>query len=160
MAYPDKDDLIEYVYAEARLLDEARYQEWLSLFAEAGIYWMPLEPGQTDSKLVTSLLYEDLFLLKVRIERLSGLRTYSQKPKSRCHHLLQRPFVDEFDASAGCFVVSTPFHYVETRGDEQNLYAAWSRHELALMDGDLKIRLKRVDLVNADAAFGNIQLLL
>ena len=38
------------------------------------------------------------------------------------------------------------------------MYAGWVRHELRLDDGELKIVLKRVDLVNFDAAFGNIQL--
>jgi hypothetical protein len=49
-------------------------------------------------------------------------------------------------------------HYVETRQDRQDLYAAWATHELAVVDGRLRIRVKRVDLVNCDAAFGNIQL--
>jgi len=38
------------------------------------------------------------------------------------------------------------------------LLAAWATHHLAIVDGALKIRLKRVDLVNCDAAFGSIQL--
>ena len=49
-------------------------------------------------------------------------------------------------------------HYVETRLDEQNLYAAWATHTLARRGRRLRIKLKRVDLVNCDAAFGNIQL--
>ena len=31
-------------------------------------------------------------------------------------------------------------------------------YTLAMVDGALKIKLKRVDIVNCDAAFGNIQL--
>lgn len=50
--------------------------------------------------------------------------------------------------------------YVETRLDDQFLLAATARHELVLEDGHLKIKLKRVDLLNSDAAFGNIQLFL
>jgi len=49
-------------------------------------------------------------------------------------------------------------HYVETRLDEQDLYAAWATHTLAMVGGKLKIKLKRVDLVNCDAAFRSIQL--
>ena len=51
-------------------------------------------------------------------------------------------------------------HYVETRQDRQDLYAAWATHDLMVIDGALRIRMKRVDLVNCDAAFGNIQLFL
>ena len=52
----------------------------------------------------------------------------------------------------------TSFHYAETRGDEFTTYAGWARHQLRVEDGELKIVLKRVDLVNFDAPFGNIQL--
>ena len=35
---------------------------------------------------------------------------------------------------------------------------AWVTHDLTLIGGAPRILLKRVDLVNCDAAFGNIQL--
>jgi 3-phenylpropionate/cinnamic acid dioxygenase small subunit len=155
-----RDDLIAFVYREARLLDEQRFDEWLALFAVDGRYWMPLEYGQTDRRLTASLMDEDLFLLRLRVERLKGNRTYSQKPRSRCHHVLQQPQVDVFDPDAGRYVVWTAMHYVETRLDQQDLYAAWATHELVEVEGLLRIQMKRVDLVNCDAAFGSIQLFL
>lgn len=154
-----RDDIIDFIYAEARMLDEGRYSEWLDLWLEDGHYWMPLDYKQTDPHLVTSLLYEDNFMLRLRVERLNGERTFSQKPKSRCHHVIQRPFVDEFDADAGRFVTNTSMHYVETRLDDQFLLALTATHELREVDGKLRIANKRVDLLNSDAAFGNIQLL-
>ena len=152
-----RDDLIDFIYDEVRMLDEGRYDEWLALWLPDGHYWMPLEYGQTDPVNVTSLMYEDLFMLKLRVERLNGERTFSQKPKSRCHHVIQRPFVDEMKDDR--FVTTTFMHYVETRLDEQQLLALTARHDLALVDGKLRIAGKRVDIVNCDAAFRNIQLL-
>lgn len=154
-----REDVIDFVYAEARMLDEGRYDEWLALWLEDGHYWMPLDYKQTDPHLVTSLMYEDLFMLKLRVERLNGARTFSQKPKSRCHHVIQRPFVDVFEPDEGNFWTNTSMHYVETRLDDQILLALTATHELALVDGALRIANKRVDLLNSDAAFGNIQLL-
>jgi 3-phenylpropionate/cinnamic acid dioxygenase small subunit len=151
------NDLAAFVYREARLLDELRYDEWLKLFAEDGRYWMPAEWQQTDPKLQASLMYEDLLLLRIRVERLAGARTFSQKPKSRSQHLLQAPQIDEVNPGENRYRTWTSFHYAETRGDEWTMYAGWARHELRLQDGMLKIVLKRIDLVNFDAAFGNIQ---
>jgi 3-phenylpropionate/cinnamic acid dioxygenase small subunit len=150
--------LTDFVYAEARLLDEQSYDDWLQLFADDGRYWMPLEPGQTDARLHTSLMYEDKLLLRVRVERLSGVRTFSQQPKSRCHHLLQQPTIEMADSVAGRWILRTAFHYVETRRDEQTLFVGWVRHELVAQGDSLRIQLKRVDLVNSDAAFANINL--
>ena len=101
---------------------------------------------------------EDKLLLQVRIERLHGQRTFSQQPGSRCHHLLQTPTVESRDDAAGVYVTRTAFHYVETRRDDQQLFAGWATHTLQATAEGLRIRLKRVDLVNCDAAFGNIQL--
>jgi 3-phenylpropionate/cinnamic acid dioxygenase small subunit len=148
--------LAAFVLHEARLIDEQRFDEWHDLFTEDGRYWMPLEPGQTDPILHNSLFYDDKILLRVRIERLKGAKTYSQKPKSRCHHLMQAPLVERRADSE--FHTWAAFHYVETRLDEQTLYAGWARHILTVIDGQIRIKLKRIDLVNCDSAFGNIQL--
>jgi 3-phenylpropionate/cinnamic acid dioxygenase small subunit len=155
---PTERELIDFVVREARLLDEACYEPWLDLFADDGVYWMPLAPGQTDMRLHASLMLEDKLLLKIRVERLRGPRTFSQQPASRCHHLLQVPTVESRDEAAGVFTTRCAFHYVETRRDEQQLIAGWSTHTLVATPEGLRIRLKRVDLVNCDAAFGNLQL--
>ena len=155
----NREDIIDFIYSEARMLDEGRYDEWLSLWMPDGHYWMPLDYKQTDPHLVTSLLYDDLFMLRLRVERLNGARTFSQKPRSRCHHVIQRPFIDQYDQASGTFVTNTSMHYVETRLDEQFLLALTATHELTIEDNQLRIANKRVDLLNSDAAFGNIQLL-
>lgn len=156
-AFSDRQ-LTDFVYAEARLLDEQRFDDWLKLFTDDAHYWMPLAPGQQDPRLHSSLLYEDKLLLRVRVERLGGARTFSQQPRSRCHHLLQQPSIERADRDAGSYTLRSAFHYVETRLDAQDLYAGWATHELAVVDAVLRIRLKRVDLVNCDAAFGSINL--
>ena len=63
---PSDQQLVDFVLREARLLDQQRWEDWLDLFAEDGHYWMPVEWGQTDPRLTTSLMYEDKLLLRVR----------------------------------------------------------------------------------------------
>ena len=150
--------LVDVVYHEARCIDEQRWDEWLALYTDDAHYWMPLTHGQTDPLLQGSLMYEDKMLLGIRVERLKGRRTFSQEPISRCHHLLQAPSIEMLDAGLGQARLRTAFHYVEPRGDEQQLYAGWASHDLRYQGTDWRIVLKRVDLVNCEAAFGNIQL--
>ena len=160
MSHPSNQQLGDFVLAEAALLDELRFDDWLKLFSADGRYWIPLAHGQTDALLHGSLMYEDPLLLQVRIARLHGARTFSQQPISRCHHLLQQPVVTARDEVAGVYTCRTAFHYVEARRDAQTLYAGWATHTLVWHEQALRIRLKRVDLLNCDAAFGNIQLFL
>jgi 3-phenylpropionate/cinnamic acid dioxygenase small subunit len=158
MPHISERELIDFVLDEAALLDSQRFEEWLGLFDADGRYWMPLSPGQTDARLQTSLMDEDPLLLRIRIERLKGSRTFSEQPRTRCHHLLQTPRVEAMDSANGLYRVKTAFHYVETRLDQQQLFVGWATHDLVHKPEGLRIRLKRVDLVNCDAAFGNISL--
>ena len=155
---PSREALIDFVVREARLLDERAYDAWNALFTDDAFYWIPLVPDQADGIHHTSHLYEDKLLRDLRIERLKSPRAFSQQPPSRCHHLLQAPRVIARDDAAGTYTCRTAFHYVETRVDEQSLFAGWATHELVQVDGALRIRLKRVDLLNCDAALPNIQL--
>lgn len=149
--------LIDFIYREAELIDALQLQDWEALFTDDGHYWMPLTHGQTDPILQGSLMYEDKMLLKIRVERFFGKRTFSQQPHTRSHHLLQAPRIVSRDHAAGRYTLRTAFHFVETRQDDQLLLAAWATHELVVVDGQLRIKLKRVDLVNCDAALPNIQ---
>jgi 3-phenylpropionate/cinnamic acid dioxygenase small subunit len=155
-----EDDPVRFVLREARLIDEKRFDEWYELFTEDAYYWVPLVPGQSDPLSHNSLAYEDKLLLKLRIERLKLPTAYAQKPASRCHHVMQTPEVEKSDPARGEFVTRTPFIYTETRGDESQRYAATAWHTLVNSSAGLRIRLKRVDILNADAALPSIQLFL
>ena len=151
-------DLIDFVVGEARLLDDKRYAEWNALFTDDAIYWVPLEPGQPEGLDYTSHLYEDKLLRELRIARLKSPRAFSQQPPSRCHHLLQVPVVETFDAEGNRFVVRTSFHYTESQGDELQFYVGTFFHHLSFQDGALRMTLKRVNLLNCDAALPAVQL--
>ncbi|MBL6623150.1 MAG: phenylpropionate dioxygenase [Alphaproteobacteria bacterium] len=157
-----KKTIRNFLYVEAELLDNEGHESWLDLLTEDFLYWMPLEYGQTDDRLMTSLMHDDKLLLTVRIERLQGDRTFSQKPRSRCHHLLQRPQI--LSRSKEGITTRTAFHYIETRIDDQMLMAGWAEHQLVAAPKGaaqpLMIRRKTVRLMNPDAAFPNIQLIL
>ena len=117
-----------------------------------------MEWNQKDPLMQQSLMYEDMLLLTIRIERLSGERTFSQKPKSRCHHILQAPKILEINEEDKTCKTRTAFAYTETRGDILERFSGWASHDLKLVDNNIKIDLKRIDLINFDAPFSNIQL--
>jgi 3-phenylpropionate/cinnamic acid dioxygenase small subunit len=153
-----RQQLIDFVVNEAHLLDTRRYEEWNALFTDDAFYWIPLVPDQEDGLNHTSHLYEDKLLRELRIERLKSPRAFSQQPQSRCHHLLQVPVVEQFDAHTNRFVLRTGFHYTESQGDELQFYVGTFFHHLSVQDGALRMTLKRVNLLNCDAALPAVQL--
>jgi 3-phenylpropionate/cinnamic acid dioxygenase small subunit len=150
-------DVQAFVQAEARLLNQARYQDWLALFAEDGRYWVPLGGDtQSESDTHNALANEDRLLLTLRVERLLAGRAHSQQPASRSAHVLQLPQVDACNDHHA--KVYTPFTYVESRGEQQIWLAGQWCHRLCREQGAWRIALKRVNLLNAGAAHPAIQL--
>ncbi|WP_418317657.1 aromatic-ring-hydroxylating dioxygenase subunit beta [Piscinibacter sakaiensis] len=152
------EHLVEFVYREARLLDARDFESWNKLFTDDAIYWVPLTPDQPPGLEHTSHMYEDKLLRELRIERFKSPRAFSQQPPSRCHHLLQQPHVETLDAAANHFVTRTEFHYSESSGDEMLMLVGTAFHHLRVDDGALRITLKRVNLLNCDAALPPVQL--
>lgn len=157
-AQPMREALVDLVYLEARLIDEKRFEEWYDLYAEDAFYWVPLTHDQPNGEDYTSLAYEDKLLLKLRIERLNSPRAYSQQPPSRCLHVLQRPEVERMDPAGNEYLMRTAYTYIETRAEDQQVYGCTAFHTFAMVNGKLRIRLKRVNLLNCDAALPSIQL--
>jgi len=154
-----RQDLIDFVVREARMLDDKRYDEWNALFTDDAIYWVPLVPDQDDGLDHTSHLYEDKLLRELRIERLKSPRAFSQQPPTRSLHLLQAPAVEPADPTRPDErLVRTVFQYTESQGDELNTFVGVCWHRLVVEDGALRIRQKRVDLINSDAALPAVQL--
>jgi hypothetical protein len=58
----------------------------------------------------------------------------------------------------GVWVMRTPFVYVESQLDTQLMLAGVGWLHLVELGGELKIRLKKVELVNCEAALPSIQL--
>lgn len=158
-AVPASDEaLADFVYREARLIDDKRLDEWYELFTDDALYWMPLTRNQPDGELHTSLFHEDKLLLKVRIERLKRPASFSQHQPSYCQHVLQRPVVEARGAEGGPHVVRTPFVYLESQLDTQIVLGGVAWHHLVEVAGELRIRLKKIELLNREAALPSIQL--
>ena len=157
---PHPQQLIDFVVGEARLLDEKRYDEWNALFTDDAIYWVPLVPNQPEGLEHTSHLHEDKLLRDLRIERLKSPRAFSQQPPTRSLHLLQTPTVEPGDAARPDeHLVRTVFQYTESQGDELNTFFGVAWHRIVVdARGALRLKQKRVDLINSDAALPAVQL--
>jgi 3-phenylpropionate/cinnamic acid dioxygenase small subunit len=142
-------DAEDFLIHEARLLDEARYDEWLALFTAEAHYWVPSEPNQKSALDTISLMYDDRRLLETRVRRLASPRIYSQEPRSRTSRIVTNVTIEGGDGNAT--EVRSKFMIVEYRREEQRIFAGTYRHTLVSTGGDTRIAFKRVDLVNCDA---------
>ena len=142
-------DAEDFLIHEARLLDEARFDEWLALFTPEAHYWVPSEPNQQSATETISLMYDDRRLLETRVRRLASPRIYSQEPRSRTSRIVTNVTIEGGEGNTT--EVRSKFMIVEYRREEQRLFAGTYFHTLVGGDSDIRIAFKRVDLVNCDA---------
>ena len=144
------DELEAFVYAEAELLDDGKFDDWLDLFADDGIYWIPAVPNQDDPLNTISIFYEDKDIMAIRIRRMTHPANIAQSPFPRTSHVVGQVRVARTDN--GLLEVSSRVQVVEYReGDGQRVFAGKCHHTLRREGDDLKIVLKRFDLVDCDA---------
>jgi benzoate/toluate 1,2-dioxygenase beta subunit len=142
----------QFLVHEARLLDEARFDDWLALFTEDAWYWVPSQPDQDNPRDTISLIYDDRRLLETRVRRLSSPRIYSQEPRSRTSRMIGNVTMEEAEAGGRACVVRSKFQILEYRREEQRVFGGTAFHRLVLVGSSVRIGWKRVDLVNCDAS--------
>ena len=145
----DAQECEAFLVHEARLLDEARFDEWLALFTPDAQYWVPSEPNQESPHDTVSLMYDDRRLLETRVRRLASPRIHSQEPRSRTSRIVANVTVEE--TGPDHVMLRSKLMLIEFRRNEQRLFGGTCLHRLVRRDGNFRIRLKRVDLVNCDA---------
>ena len=140
-----KAELEAFVLHEARLLDERRFAEWLALFADDGVYWVPTLPGQGSPQEALSLFHEPKPLLAMRVARLQRTDAHVQAPPSRTvHHVSAIETTHDLEVRSALVVA-------EWRAGEARWFAGRVLHRLRRSAEGLRIVLKRVDLINSEA---------
>ena len=147
----DRDAAEAFLVNEARLLDERRFREWMELFTEDGIYWVPSTPDQKSPLEQASLFYDDRELMRTRIDRLEHPLIHVQTPPSRTVHLVTNVTVGA--GETGEVAILSNVLMVEYRLERQRVFAGRQQHRMRFEDGSWRIAVKRVDLVNCDSAF-------
>ena len=147
------------VHREARLLDIAQWDEWLALFTEDCEYWVPLSPEQSDPRRQVSLFYEDRLLMETRIRRLRHPAAHSVVAAPiRTSRVISGTIVEPNGGDV--LTARSSFLMLEQHGERQRIFGGLLTHELRRGEGGLRIRAKRIDLTNCDAAHEVIEVFL
>ena len=144
-------EIEQFLYRQAELLDDKSWQEWIDLFAADGIYWMPPEPSYSTWEGMPAIFAEDKNLMTVRMKRVLHPDAWSQRPLWETNHVVSNVILEkETDEE---IVVRSRFHMMELRRDDVRHFAGRYRHTLAKTGEGYAIKLQRVDMTNAQAAY-------
>ena len=145
------EDAANFLFMEARLLDERRFEEWRDLFTDDGYYWVPARPDQLNPLDEVSIFYDDKELMETRIQRLRHPRIHAQIPHTRTAHLVTNVVRESEVPPEVDVLLSSKILVVTYRQDQQDVYAGDCLHALRQEDDQWRIAWKKVMLINCDA---------
>jgi 3-phenylpropionate/cinnamic acid dioxygenase small subunit len=145
----------QFLYREARLLDERRFHEWLTLFADDIRYWMAgrsnrypkhskaisiLDPDRYVEEDIAgeeelAILDEDKATLAARVARLDTGMAWAEDPPSRTRHLLANIEVEAGEGEGELTVYSNFIVYRSRAESEEDFYVG-ARRDVLRRDGD------------------------
>jgi len=156
-------EIEEFLFHEARLADESRYEEWEALVTDDVHYWVPAGSGDYDPASRLSYINDNRSRLATRIRQLKTGARHSQTPPSAMRRLVSNIEVLSADETKGEYEVASNFVLHElarqATGDVR-LWVGRATHRLRRVDRELRIAAKRVDLINASGPLPNLTFLI
>ena len=145
-------EIEQFLYRQAGLLDDKKWQGWIDLFAPDGVYWMPPDPSYKTWDGTPAIFAEDKNLMNVRMKRVLHPDAWSQRPLWGTNHVVSNVSIQKIKPN-GDVEVKSRFHMMELRRDDVRHFAGSYFHELIKIKNEYRIKLQRVDMTNAQAAY-------
>jgi benzoate/toluate 1,2-dioxygenase beta subunit len=143
----DRQQIEDFIYMDARLQDEKRYEEWESLWTDDAVYWVPANGDDIDTSRQVSIINDNRPRIATRVAQLRTNERHSQIPPSRMRRLISNFEIEEEEA--GDIIVGSNFILIEYRSRGLTTWAGRTVHKLRPDEnGGFKMVQKKVMLVN------------
>lgn len=156
-----------FLFLEARLADESRYDDWLALWDADAHYWVPSGPADYDPGTATrvSFINDNRGRLETRVRQLGTGVRYAQTPPSPMRRVIGNIEILAVSTNADDELVDVGSNFVlhELSAQASNELRTWAgrtTHTLRRVDGELLLRRKVIELVNGSRPLPTLAFLL
>ena len=149
-----KQEVEDFLFQEAELLDERRYEEWLDLFTEDARYWMPMRRNVPADELEREFTREGLDVnwfdegkdtLTRRVKQIRTGVHWAEQPPSRICHMVSN--VQILRASPSETEVKSRFLIYRNRVETETDILVGKREDLLRrVDGAWRIARRKIIL--------------
>jgi benzoate/toluate 1,2-dioxygenase beta subunit len=145
------DVVRDFLYREARYLDDRQWDEWLELYALDATYWMPAwddndELTEDPQREISLIWYGDRTGLEDRIFRIKTERSSATIPDTRTSHNLSN--IELLEETDGICKVRFNWHTLSFRYKTVDSYFGSSFYTLDMRGENPLIKAKKVILKN------------
>jgi len=145
-----------FLYHEARLADEHRYDEWENLWCEEALYWVPIDLDGDPAHSV-SYIYDNRTRIASRIRQLNTGRRHAQAPQSEIRRMLSNIIAEQAGEK---LTVHANFAAFEMRRGTMNIWAGSVEYRLRVDGDQIRMAMKKIVLVNRGCPLPNLAFLI
>lgn len=159
ISFEERTEIEAFLYLEARLADESRYEEWEALFDDQ-IEYIVYGEGDDVSESV-ALLNDHRPRLATRIRQYKTERHFAQVPPSPMRRMLSNIEITRLESDK--FEISCNFVVFELQVQVSSEMVIWpGRVTYRIRRSDMGFRLysKKIDLVNRNEPLPNLAFLI
>lgn len=160
VAIEDHHRISQFYFREARLLDERKFQQWLTLLTEDVEYVIParhtpfLDPTKRDTEALLNLeqeassgleppLRDDNHLtLSIRVMRSFKMNSWTDNPPARTRRFVSN--IEAINTDDGFDVYSNLLLYFSRYGQDNHVYTARRHDQLRSVENGFKIARREV----------------
>jgi benzoate/toluate 1,2-dioxygenase beta subunit len=143
--------VVDFLYREARLLDDRQWDEWLTCYAPHSVYWMPAwddddELIEDPQREISLIYYPNRDGLEDRVFRIKTERSGASMPEPRTNHHIAN--VEILGEREGLLDVRFNWHTLSHRYHETHSFFGTSFYTIDMTGGQPLITAKKVVLKN------------
>jgi 3-phenylpropionate/cinnamic acid dioxygenase small subunit len=152
-ALPDAAMAAGLLYREAHCLDAQRWDDWLALYCEDAVFWIPAWKGEHELTAApdteVSLVYAQARAgLEDRVWRVRSGLSAASALLPRTSHAVNNVLVEAHADGAVAVLSSFACHVYDLRRGDQHVFFGRYEHTLRQVAGEWKIARKKVVLMN------------
>jgi 3-phenylpropionate/cinnamic acid dioxygenase small subunit len=147
------DEVAQFLFKEARLADESRYDDWEALWTDDALYWVPAGGADVDPVSHVSVIYDNRSRISTRMKQVKTGKRYAQAPPSNLRRIVGNIELLGGRASASGSTdleVGANFLAYESRARGNQLWGGRVTYRLRKVDGEIRLAYKKVVLVDND----------
>jgi 3-phenylpropionate/cinnamic acid dioxygenase small subunit len=156
LAVPDgwaHDEVAQFLFKEARLADESRYDDWEALWTDDALYWVPAGGADIDPVSRVSVIYDNRSRISTRMKQVKTGKRYAQAPPSDLRRIIGN--IELLGGRPGAcggtdLEVGANFIACESRARGNHLWGGRVTYRLRKVDGVIRLAYKKVVLVDND----------
>ncbi|HMN71785.1 MAG TPA: aromatic-ring-hydroxylating dioxygenase subunit beta [Rhodoblastus sp.] len=143
-------DVEQFLFHEARLADEHRYEEWEDLWTDDAVYWAPANGDDIDPEQQMSIIYDNRSRIGVRVRQLLSGKRYTQDPRSGLRRIIGN--IEFLGREGDDIRVGANSIVFESSQRGETIWGSRNEYTLRRAGDGFKLVRKKVSLVNNDRA--------